>query len=67
MELINLGGSVLKTILGIATNSDIHLLHGTLNELQSSTSDIAHSLSNQVTYVKKLGRATKVNANAVAN
>ena len=67
MGLINLGGEVLKTIFGFASNSDIHLLHNTLNELQSSTSDIAHSVSNQVTYVKKLDTATKVNANAVAN
>ena len=51
--LINPGGEVLKTIFGVATNSDIHLLHNTLNELQSSTSDVAHSVSNQVTYVKK--------------
>ena len=57
----------METIFGIATNSDIHLLHNTLNELQSSTFDIAHSVSNQVTYVKKLDTATKVNANAVAN
>lgn len=35
--------------------------------MQSSTSDIAHSLSNQVTYDKKLDTATNVNANAVAN
>ena len=65
--LINLGGEVLKSIFGVATNSDIHLLHHTLNELQSSTFDIANSVSNQVMYVKKLDTATKVNANAVAN
>ena len=51
--LINLGGSVLQTLFAVATNSDIHLLHDTLNELQSSTSDIVHSLSSQVTYIKK--------------
>ena len=28
--LINLGGSVLQTLFGVATNSDIHLLHDTL-------------------------------------
>ena len=47
-------------------NSDNHLLYNTLNEFQSSASDIAHSVSNQVTHVKKLDTATKVNANAVA-
>ena len=65
--LINLGGSVLQTLFGVATNSDIHLLHDTLNELQSSTSDIVHSLSSQVTYIKKLDVATKINSDAVAN
>ena len=65
--LINLGGEVLKAIFGMATDFDIHLLHNTLNELQYSTFDISHSVSNQVTNVKKLDTATKVNANAVAN
>jgi len=65
--LLNLGGEVLKTIYGVGTNSEVHLLHNTLNALQSSTSDINHSVANQVRNVKKIDTATKVNANAVAN
>ena len=67
--LINLGGSVLQTLFGVATNSYIHLLHDTLNELQSSTSAIVHFLFSQVqvTYIKKLDVATKINSDAVAN
>jgi hypothetical protein len=65
--LINFGGNVLRTIFGTALYTDVHLLHDTLNELQSSNSDIVHSLSNQVTYAKKLDTTTQVNANAIAN
>ena len=65
--LLNLGGEVVKTIYGVGTNSDMHLLHNTLNELQSSTSDIDHSVAYQVTNVKKLDTTTKVNANALTN
>jgi hypothetical protein len=50
-----------------ATIYDNDLLHDNLAELQSSTSDIIYSLADQVTYVKKLDTATKVNANAVEN
>jgi hypothetical protein len=65
--LIDFGGTVLKSLFGVSTISDIHLLHDTLNELQSRNSDIVHSLSSQVTYVKNLDTVTKVNANAIAN
>ena len=65
--LLNLGGAVLQTLFGVATNSDIHLLHDNLNELQSSTSDIVHSLSSQVIYIKKHDVANKINSDAVTN
>ena len=47
--LLNLGGNILKTILGTASVSDIHELHGVL-DLQNRNSDIVHSLANQLTY-----------------
>jgi hypothetical protein len=65
--LINFGGTVLKALFGTTTDTDVHLLHDTLYELQSSNSDIVNSLSNHVTYIKKLDTATQVNANAIAN
>ena len=43
------------------------LIYNTLDSLQTSTSDIVHSLTNQVTYVKKLDTMARVNANAIAN
>ena len=65
--LINLGGNALKVLFGTALDTDVRSLHDTLNELQSSNSDIVHSLSNQVTYIKKLDTATHVNTNTIAN
>jgi len=43
--LLNLGGSILKTIFGTATVSDVHELHGVLHDLQNRNSDIVHSLT----------------------
>jgi hypothetical protein len=50
--LINLGSNILKTIFGTATVSDVQELHSVLDDLQNRNSDIIHSLSNQLTYVK---------------
>ena len=54
-------------LFGTATIADIHLLHETLDSLKSTTSDIVHSLNSQLTYVKKLGTATGINAMVIAN
>ena len=56
--LINFGGSILRTLFGMASVSDIQQLHDTLNELQFQNFDIIHYLSNQVTYVKKHSTVT---------
>ena len=53
--LLNLGGTILKTLFGTATLSDLNQLHGTMDELKSKESDNVHSLANQLTYVKGLG------------
>jgi hypothetical protein len=50
--LHNLGGNILKTIFGTATVPDVHELHSILHDLQNRNSDIIHSLSNQLTYIK---------------
>ena len=59
--LLVLGGLLLKQIFGTATVSDIHAV---LDELRQRNSDIAHSVSNQLSYVKDFG---KINAEAIAN
>jgi len=43
------------------------VLHNTLDSLQTSSSDIVHSLRDQVTYVKKLDNMTRVNVDAIPN
>jgi len=63
-SLLDVGGLVLKQIFGTATVSDVHMIHEVLDELQQRNSDIAHSVSNQLSYVKDLGN---VNAEAIAN
>jgi len=57
----------LKTLFGTAKIADVQQLHDTLNELQLQNSDITHSLSNELTYVKRLSTANDVNAEAIAN
>jgi len=59
--LLDLGGLVLKQIFGTAT---VSYIHGVLDELRQRNSDIVLSVSNQLSYVKDLG---KVNAEAIAN
>ena len=59
--------TILRTLFGTATLADLNKLHNTLHELEDKNSDIVHSLSNQVTYVKKLDTVTKINAEAIAN
>ena len=65
--LLNLGGTVLKTLFGTATLSDLNQLHGTIDELKSKEADIVHSLASQLAYVKWLGQNTRVNADAISN
>jgi hypothetical protein len=63
--ILNFGGTILQTLFGIATVSDT--LHETLDELKSKDVDIAHSLANEVTYVKILDHTVRVNADAILN
>ena len=44
--LINIGGEILKTLFGTATNSDVHLLHDVVNDLQQKNAVTVHSLAN---------------------
>jgi hypothetical protein len=65
--LINIGGKILKTLFGTVTDSDVHLLHDVVNNLQQRNADIVHSLANQLTYVKDLSTTSKINTEAIAN
>jgi len=61
------GVTVLQTLFGTSTLAKLHQFHETLNELQHSNTDIVHSVSNQVTYIKKLEPTTVINVNAIVN
>ena len=51
-DLIDFGGTIFRTLFGTATLTDLHSLHETLDELKSGDSDVAHSLSSQISYIK---------------
>jgi len=59
--LINLGGTILKTLFGTATVTYIHLLHETIDKLKLNNTDISHSSTDQITCIKKLDAANKIN------
>ena len=51
--LMNLGGNVLKFLFASATVHDVHKLHEVFDKFDSRNSDSAHSLTDQLTYIKK--------------
>jgi hypothetical protein len=65
--ILGTGGTILWTLFGTATLADLNNLHNTLDELKDKNSDLVHSLSNQVTYVRKLVTVTGINSQAIAN
>jgi len=65
-SLFNVGGSLLKTVFGLARTFDTNQLSNTLDKLQIQNSNIVHSLNNQVMLFKKLSLAAEVNADLVA-
>jgi hypothetical protein len=66
-SLLNFGGTILKSFFGTATIDDIISLHRTLDDLQEEQADVSNLLSNQLTYIKKLGTLTETSADAIAN
>jgi hypothetical protein len=53
-SILGVDGTILRTLFGTATLADLNKLHSTLDELEDKNSDLVHSLSNQVTYARKL-------------
>jgi len=66
-DLIDFGGTIFRTLFGTATLTDLHSLHETLDELKSRDSDVAHSLSSQISYIKILDSTVKINVAGIAN
>jgi xylose isomerase len=65
--LIEFGATILRTLFGTATLTALHSWHETLDELKSRDSDIAHSFSSQISYIKNLDSTVKINAAGIAN
>jgi len=65
--LMNIRGTDLKTLFGVATASDIMRLHQTIDELETKGADITHSLENQVTYMKHLDWSFHLQTQSIAN
>jgi len=66
-SLLDLGGTVLRTLFGTATMTDLHRLHEALGELQDKNSEVAHSLSKQVTFIRDLNTVASQNTEALVN
>jgi len=65
--MLNLGGTSLKALFGTVRVTDLHQLHGTIDELKSKKADIAHLLANQLTYVRGLHHTTRINTDVISN
>ena len=66
-SILGIGGTILRTLFGTATLADLNKLLNTLDELEDKNRDLVHSLSNQVTYVRKLDTVIGINSQAIAN
>jgi hypothetical protein len=66
-SILGIVGTILKTLFGTATLTDLDKLRNTLDELEDKNSDIVHSLFKHVTYVKKLDTVIGINFQAIAN
>jgi hypothetical protein len=64
--LIDSGVTILTTLFGTASLTDIHSLHETLDQLKSRDSDIARFLSSQISYIKNLDSTVKINSAGIA-
>ena len=58
---------MLKSLFGVATNFHTHKLHESLNGLQDSYGDVTHSLSRQLTYIRKFDTLTELNTLSITN
>jgi hypothetical protein len=65
--LIDAGGRILKALFGTAVVTDLDELHNTIEALHKKEDVIAHSLNQQVTYLRQLDGTVKFNFQAIAN
>ena len=63
--LVDVAGSVFKTLFGVATVVDLNKLHYSVNKLHDTQSDLVHSVNEQLTYLRSLDSAVKFNSKSV--
>jgi hypothetical protein len=64
---LDIGGTRLKTLFGIATVTDLSDLHAEVNDLHRKQDTIVYSTNQQVTYLKQLDGTVGFNHEAMAN
>jgi hypothetical protein len=52
--LLDIGGTVLKSLFGTATVLDLNVLHSAVSELDKKQDNLAHFLERQLSYFKQL-------------
>jgi len=65
--LMNIGGTALKALFGVATASDVLHLHQAVEELATRDTEITHSLLNQLTYIKSLDSSSRLQMQSLSN
>jgi hypothetical protein len=63
--LLNVGGTILKTLFGTATVVDLQSLHHTMDSLQRRQEAVTHSLDRQLTYFRDLDKTVSSDHKAV--
>jgi hypothetical protein len=64
---LDIGGTFLKTLFGIATVAGLNDLHATVNDLHKKQDSIVHATKQQVTYLKQLDGTVRFNHEAITN
>jgi tetrahydromethanopterin S-methyltransferase subunit B len=63
--LVNVAGSIFKTLFGVATVIDLDKLHDAVNKLHDTQSDLVHSVNEQLTCLRSLDSLVKFNSKSV--
>jgi hypothetical protein len=62
---LDIGGTFLKTLFGIATVGDLNDLYATVNDLHKKQDTIVHATNQLVTYLKQLDGTVRFNQEAI--
>jgi hypothetical protein len=63
---LNFGGTVLKSLFGVAVKADVYQLHWAIDKLKMRD-DIVHSLADQLSYVRNMESVIRVDTAAITN